>query len=45
MWRLLRAGLVAALALTLVAGQGAVQPAAAQDYGVVTQAERALCRA
>jgi acetyl esterase/lipase len=33
----LRAGLVAALALTLVAGQGAVQSAAAQDYGVVSK--------
>jgi hypothetical protein len=33
----LRAGLVAALVLTLVAGQGAVQTAAAQDYGVVSK--------
>jgi acetyl esterase/lipase len=33
----LRAGLVAALALTLVTGQGAVQPAAAQDYGVISK--------
>ena len=32
----LRAGLAAALALTLVAGQGAFRPAAAQDYGVVS---------